>query len=351
MTLAVKVLRVVFVFCYMFFFGALYTVLKFFVGNKQNEELRQKARQLNIDAAKKMDCGAQSIFVTLPTGIKLHVVEAGDRSGKLIVLLHGFPDVWHCWSGVIPTLVKQGYFVVAPDMRGYNLSDKPLTVADYKINNLVGDIKQLIEHYNKKDSILVAHDWGGVVAWALAERHPEILEKLIILNAPHAKRYMEVVKKNIRQGLSSWYILFFQIPIIPLNLMTFNPLQTAKSFLQTRNKGAVSSESLQILASSYAQENEVSSMLNYYKALFRAQIQAAWNAKKIQNRERREGGDKVKVPTLVLWGENDTALIRELGMCSRYVEHVNTIYIPNCSHWVPYEAPEIVSREILKFIK
>lgn len=351
MSLLKKAWGVLSALAYFTFFGILYTFLRP-LRAQSNETLRKKGRELNKQAAKNLKCDANSVFVKLPKGLTLHVVEAGDRNAKLVVLLHGFPDCWHSWHGVIPELVKKGYFVVAPDMRGYNLSDKPKNVKDFYMPELVSDVKELIESYNKKSAIVVAHDWGGIVAWELAARHPEVLEKLIILNAPHTKAYEREAKRNVAQLLSSWYILFFQIPFLAQNVITYNPHNAVKTFFKTINPNALSNDDKEVLACSYAQEGSVSSMINYYKGLVRntlTKLLKKRSGPKKTDGDRRPG--KIQVPTLVLWGQNDVALQPGCAMCSEWVEKVQVTYIPKCSHWVPYEVPEIVSREILKFIK
>jgi len=345
-----KVLRVLSIFAYMSFFGTLYTFLKP-IALIRNRKLASRARQLNIDAAKNLGCGAESVLVRLPkNGICLHAVEAGPRSGKLVILLHGFPDCWHAWSHIIPAIVKAGYFVVAPDMRGYNLSDKPSGVHNYRINVLVSDIVDLVAYYNKKTAIVVAHDWGGVVAWALAERHPELVEKLVIVNAPHPKAYQRELRKGFDQALSSWYIFFFQIPIIPASVISFTPYESVKTFFKGRKENILTQEDKDVLASSYAQPGAVPAMLNYYKALFRGMVFGTGGRKRIEGEAKRERGEKIKVPTLVLWGDGDVALTRECAQCSEFVQDVRIQYIPKISHWVPYEAPEVVEREVLTFI-
>jgi len=277
----------------------------------------------------------------------LHAVEAGDRNGKLVVLLHGFPDTWHCWHGVIPALVKQGYFVVAPDMRGYNLSDKPKNVSDYYLNVLAADVKELIEKYYKKTAVVVAHDWGGVVAWHFAERYPEMLEKLVILNAPYAKAYAKELKKNKRQLLASWYIFFFQIPYLAQNLISYAPQKAVETFFVTKNKNALNPEAKELLASAYVQDGALPAMINYYKGLVRSRL---FPAPRKAGETRKERPAKLQTPTLVLWGQDDVALVPQLAMCGEWVEKLQVTYIPNCSHWVPIEAPEIIAREVIKFI-
>eukprot|EP00026_Physarum_polycephalum_P009584 Phypoly_transcript_09712.p1 GENE.Phypoly_transcript_09712~~Phypoly_transcript_09712.p1 ORF type:complete len:365 (+),score=46.79 Phypoly_transcript_09712:94-1188(+) len=343
MNLLQKLVRTLVVMGYMNFYGVLYTILSP-LAKKRNEALKNKARQLNIEAAKNLGCGANSVFVKLASGIKLHVVEAGDRNAKLIVLLHGFPDCWHCWSKIIPELVKEGYFVVAVDMKGYNLSDKPQEVKDYKAEVLAKDIKELVDVYEKKTATVLAHDWGGIVGWEFAERYPEMVEKFIVLNAPHARAYKRELYSNFRQVLGTWYFFWFQIPYLAQNFVTYNPLKSVNGFFKTFNRSALTDEGKELLACSYVQDGALPAMLNYYKALLRRLVTEV-----LRFREKKMG--KVTVPTLILWGENDVALVPELAKCTEFVENVSVVYIPNCSHWVPYEVPEVVSREVIKFLR
>ena len=146
-------------------------------------------------------------------GIKLHYIEQGK--GELVVLLHGFPEFWYGWRNQIPVLAKQ-YRVVAPDMRGYNLSDKPENVSDYKIETLAKDIAELIKALGEERAIVVGHDWGAAVAWAVAALHPEVVKKLAILNVPHPNEMKRAFEGfNLAQWMKSWYIFFFQLPFIP----------------------------------------------------------------------------------------------------------------------------------------
>src|SRR5919199_2790985 len=144
-------------------------------------------------------------------GVRLHYVEAGE--GPLVLLLHGFPSFWYSWRFQIPTLAAAGFHVVAPDMRGYNLSEKPPGVMSYHIKHLVADTAAILRTFGGDDgSFLVGHDWGGLVAWHTATRHPELVQKLVIVNAPHPTRYLEVLHDVPTQRLQSLYVQFFQVP-------------------------------------------------------------------------------------------------------------------------------------------
>ncbi|MFC7007869.1 alpha/beta fold hydrolase [Halalkalicoccus salilacus] len=157
---------------------------------------------------------AWSHHETIINGVRLHYVEAGE--GPLVLLLHGFPEHWYAWREQIPALVDAGYRVVAPDMRGYNVSEKPHGVEAYRIGTLVEDVRALIEDRSEEHATVVGHDWGGMIAWEIAARHPNVVDRLVAMNAPHPAVY----RREIRSGRSdqrrrSWYVLFFQLPWLP----------------------------------------------------------------------------------------------------------------------------------------
>src|SRR5690242_12831972 len=144
--------------------------------------------------------------------VRLHVADAGN--GPLVVLLHGFPEFWYTWRRQIPALAQAGFHAVAPDMRGYNLSDKPAGVRAYRVPALVEDVAGLIRACGAARATVIGHDWGGLVAWAFAMEHPEMLDRLVILNSPHPRAMARAIRTP-RQFLKSWYMMFFQIPWLP----------------------------------------------------------------------------------------------------------------------------------------
>jgi len=373
-----QVAKVVANFIYVTFFGILFTILRP-IGVWKNAELKNQARQLNIQAAKDLNCDAQSVFVRLDNGIHLHAVEAGKRSDKLLVLIHGFPECWISWSHLIPALVKNDFFVVAIDMRGYNLSDKPAGVGSYKLASLVEDIEDLLTYYNKKTATVVAHDWGGVVAWAFAEKNPDKTEKLVILNAPHPRAMHHALQTNPSQVLASWYIFFIQIPFLAANLLTYSPYATVERVFKFKSKNTLSQDDKDILASSYVQDGAIPAALNYYKAFIRTLAVGAIHyllatiagtgtgngtgngtatpakpskssSPSSAHTNGKKSTGKLAVPTLVLWGEDDTALTPELAQVGDYVANLRVQYIPNCSHWVAYDAPDVVEQAVTKFV-
>lgn len=269
-------------------------------------------------------------------GIKLHYKNEGE--GELVVLLHGFPEFWYGWRNQIPVLSKQ-YRVVAPDMRGYNLSDKPEDVSAYKIEILAKDIADLIKALGEERAIVVGHDWGAAVAWAVASLYPEVVKKLVVLNVPHPaemkRAFMEV---NFSQWKKSWYIFFFQLPFLPERIVG-----TERFFRQTfakmsMNKNAFTEEDVKKYVEAYRQPGMIKSTIAYYRAMFRGVFSAVHLP-------------KVKAPVLMLWGEHDAALGKELTYnTQRHCENTcEIIYDPTSGHFVQHDNPEWVNEKLLKF--
>ncbi len=146
---------------------------------------------------------------SIPAGVKIHYVASGE--GPLLVMIHGFPDYWYTWRNQIPTLAEN-FQVVAIDLRGYNKSDKPEGVESYAMPELVGDVKAVIEHFGKKQAVIVGHDWGGAIAWSFAMDHPEMTERLVILNLPHPNALRRELANNPEQQAASAYARRFQQP-------------------------------------------------------------------------------------------------------------------------------------------
>jgi epoxide hydrolase 4 len=270
--------------------------------------------------------------------IKLHYVSQGK--GKLMLMLHGFPEFWYSWRHQIPEFADN-YHVVAIDLRGYNESDKPQELEAYKISELVADVKGVINGLGYENCILVAHDWGGLIAWYFAYAYPEMLEKLIVLNIPHPALFIEGLKTP-QQLLKSWYVFAFQIPWLPEFLWQLNDYRAiADAFTNMAiDKTAFSESDLDAYKNAAAKRGALTATINYYRCLF----PSLWE------RSDRQW-DILNVPTLTIWGENDTALGKELTYnTQKYVRDWQIKYIPNCSHWVQQEQPALVNRYIREFI-
>ena len=317
-------------------------------------------------------------FADGANGVRLHYVEQRPESSgahPLVVLLHGFPEFWWSWRLQIPALVAAGYHVVAPDLRGYNLSEKPAAVEDYAAELLTEDIARLIEHHNHDRAVIIGHDWGGAVAWQLAMDYPELTERLVVLNAPHPLRMAEAFggRPNVRQIGRSWYRVVFQIPRLPERWLAVNDYERIGLIFRdtAAHPEAFPPEILERYRKAASQPGALTGAINYYRAAVRAR------ARESQSRLRQtlssidpalgrllgpttnsnhvpaSESPPISAPTLLIWGERDTALGKELteGMDPLFSGPFETLYLPDCGHWVQQECPEDVNRLLLEFLE
>lgn len=271
-------------------------------------------------------------------GINLHYVSQG--SGKLMLMLHGFPEFWYSWRHQIQEFASD-YHTVALDLRGYNDSDKPASPSAYQMSEFIQDLKGVITGLGYEDCILVAHDWGGAIAWNFAYAYPEMVEKLIVLNIPHPAKFAQGLRTP-QQLLKSWYILAFQIPFLPELLFQLNDYQAIKEAFSGMaiDKTAFSEEDLNAYRDAAAKPGALTAMINYYRGIFPLLFNSEpeWPI--------------LEIPTLTIWGEADTALGKELTYGTEaYVRDWQIKYIPNCSHWVQQEQPALVNSYIWEFLK
>lgn len=270
-------------------------------------------------------------------GIRFHYVRQGNGK-RLVLLLHGFPEFWYSWRKQIEPLAEH-YTVVAPDLRGYNLTDKPNW--GYSIDVLVQDVVGMIRELGFDKAVVVGHDWGGVIAWATAISFPHRVERLIILNAPHPKIFREQLRTNRAQQRRSWYMGAFQLPFLPEAAFRANDYAAVEQIFRglAINKTAFSGEDIAAYKAALAQPGALSAALNYYRSASRSGIGDSGN------------DGNVPMPTLLIWGEEDSALGKELTYeTGRYAPDLRTVYIPNSSHWVQHEYPAEVSRAMLDFL-
>ena len=282
-------------------------------------------------------------------GIQLHYVV--DGQGPLIMFVHGFPEFWFEWEKQLVEFGKD-YQAVAPDMRGYNLSSKPPNVEGYHIKDLIEDLRALAKYLGHEKMIMVAHDWGGAVAWSAAIRHPELLEKLIIINAPHPAVFARELLNNSEQQKASQYMLMLRSAEAERILSENNYARLMDVLVQFGSKWEMSEEKRLKYLDAWSQPGALTGSLNYYRAspLYppaskkdEEQIGSVLNLPK----EMFE----IKVPTLVIWGEQDRALLTgNLDGLEEYIEDLTVKKIPGGSHWVIHEQPELVNTLIRDFI-
>lgn len=280
-------------------------------------------------------------------GVRLHYARAGE--GKLILFVHGFPEFWYAWKDLLPEFGRD-HLAVAPDMRGYNLSSKPADVTDYSVPHLVDDLRALARSLGHEKFILVAHDWGGGVAWSLGIHHPECLEKLVIINAPHPALFERELNRNPAQQAASQYMLLFRSPKAEATLAA-NDYAFLVDAVLTRGlkKGHFTENDRQAYLTAWSRPGALTGSLNWYRA---AGIGPPTKADtEAHSFEPSAGPSKVNVPTLVIWGEKDQALVKEnLEGLQEYVPDLTVRRIPDGTHWVIHEQPDLVAAHIREFL-
>jgi epoxide hydrolase 4 len=268
---------------------------------------------------------------------RLHYVEAGD--GPLIVLLHGFPEFWYGWRHQIRPLAAAGYRVVAPDMRGYNLSSKPDSVSAYDTGQLTADISGLIHERGAESAMLVGHDWGGSVAWATAMQHPEVVERLAILNAAHPRKLSQGLH-HPSQLRRSWYFFFFDLPELPESVVRADHWRFFQHFLRDARPGAFTEQDMDRYIEAWSQPGAAAGMINYYRNSVR------------QSPKRAEAQLRpIQARTLVIWGEDDRYLSSELAEPERDdVPNLDRVErLGDASHWVHHDEPDRVTQLLTDF--
>ncbi len=272
-------------------------------------------------------------------GIRLHCVVAGR--GPLVVLLHGFPEFWYSWRHQIPALAAAGFRVAAPDLRGYNDSDKPDGVEAYRMTELVEDVVGLVRALGEERAAIVGHDWGGALAYAFAMLHPEMTTRLAVLNCPHPDIFGRAITEgDMEQMKKSWYMFFFQLPLLPEALLAANDFKLLKRFAYDHaRRGTFSRRDLARYCEAFEKPGALTGAINWYRAMFR----------------RPQGGrayPKIAAPTLVIWGTADHFLGVHLlrGMTRHFAGPFRLVRLPGVSHWVQQEAPRRVNALLLRFL-
>lgn len=292
----------------------------------------------------------REMYVTA-NGLRLHCVAAGD--GPLMLFLHGFPEFWYEWKEQLKEFGKD-HLAVAPDLPGYNLSDKPAGLEAYRANVLVEDIRGMADHFwNGQKFILVGHDWGGGLAWALAIAHPEYVQKLVIVNAPHPAIFARLLASNADQQSASQYMLMFRSPGAEAMLSANNYAALVGAVLGDLLKtGAFHEADKDAYLKAWAQPGALTGGLNYYRANHLGPPVPSEGAIGASDNVAPGPQMIVKVPTLVIWGEKDTALTtHNLEGLNRFVPDLTVKRIPDGSHWVIHEKPAEVNGYIREFIR
>lgn len=274
----------------------------------------------------------------ITNGIRMHYVTQG--AGPLIVLLHGFPEYWYSWRHQIPFLAQHGYHVVAPDLRGYNDTDKPRT--GYDIPTLLLDIAGLISGLGQQQAIIVGHDWGGALAWSFAARYPHMTARLIVMNAPHPAAMLREFR-TFKQLRKSWYMFAFQLPWLPEKILLRNHANAIGSMLHgsALQKSAFPRSVTALYQQAMSKPGAMTAALNYYRQLFRH-----------LPTNLSQQNATILAPTLLIWGIYDIALdIALTHGLEPWVPHLCIERISQSGHWVQQEQPDHVNQLILTFLQ
>jgi pimeloyl-ACP methyl ester carboxylesterase len=284
--------------------------------------------------------------------VRLHYAAEGPEDGDLILFAHGFPEFWYAWKKQLAEFGRSR-FAVAPDLRGYNLSSKPASVEDYALRHLVEDIRGLAAHFGcggDKKFTLVAHDWGGVVAWAFALVYPDWLDRLIVVNAPHLAVFRRELAQNPAQRKASEYIQFFRTPLAETTLSSGNYAALSSIVIAPGlERGYFTEADRRAYLEAWSQPGALTGGLNYYRAL-----PPVTESEANDDLASLLPGAKswiVQVPTLVLWGMKDIALLPgNLDGLEEYVPNLRIERIPEGTHWVIHEQPDLINRHIHDFL-
>jgi pimeloyl-ACP methyl ester carboxylesterase len=276
-------------------------------------------------------------------GLTFEVDQCGDGE-RLALCLHGFPECAYSWRHQLPMLARLGYTAWAPNLRGYGRSSRPRRIADYALRHLLDDVAGLIKAAGKRSTLLLGHDWGGAIGWQFVIAQPLPIERFIVMNLPHPAIFFKHLFRW-PQILRSWYIFLFQIPAIPEWLLTMGRAKAVADAFRNMavDKSRFPDEVLEVYRKNALLPGAMTAMIHYYRALGRR-----W-----PRRDQLDAMERVlDVPTLMIWGERDTALGKELTLgTDQFVRHLTLRCLPDVSHWVQQEAPEQVNVIIEEWLR
>jgi epoxide hydrolase 4 len=271
-------------------------------------------------------------------GIELNVAESGDAHAPLLILLHGFPEFWFAWRDYMSSLAASGFYVVAPDQRGYNLSEKPLGIDAYQLEVLADDIAGLASALGRETFQVVGHDWGGSVAWSLASRHPSRLERMVALNAPHPAVWLRAMKVHPEQRRKSGYVRFLQLPWLPELLLRFGGYRGVAKAFATARPEAFTASVMQAYREAWSRPGALTGMLNWYRAILRKPMPMP------------EPG-ALSTRCLILWGDSDPFAISTLAAESAALcAEPEIIHLQRTGHWLIHDEPETVLGHLRRFL-
>jgi pimeloyl-ACP methyl ester carboxylesterase len=288
-------------------------------------------------------------FAALPNGTRLHYASAGQRGKPLILFVHGFPEHWFAWHAQLQAFGAD-HFAVAPDLRGFNLSDMPADVSAYKARHIVEDLCQLAAELGYGNFVLVAHDWGGAVAWNLAIAHPELLSKLIIINSPHPWLFLQALAHDPDQIAASAYMNWLRAEGSEEKLAE-NDFARMDGFFRDRHSPTLPTWFDDAVRARYhaCWARGLKGAVNYYRATPLHPADKSGSGPSTLNLDPESF--RVRVPTCVIWGEADHALMTTLldGL-EQWVDDLVIERIADCSHWIIHEQSDRINQLIRGFL-
>jgi pimeloyl-ACP methyl ester carboxylesterase len=284
-------------------------------------------------------------------GLTFHYAAAGDPQNPLLLFLHGFPDYWAGWRPIMQTLADR-YYCVAPDQRGYNLSAKPPGVESYRAKYLIEDVRQIARHFvGDQPFNLVGHDWGGAIAWAFALKHPGSLKRLVICNAVHPAIFQRELANNPAQRAASQYINRHRAPQAEADILASNFADLSGSFAELVGRDILSEGDLADYRAAWSRPGALTGMLNWYRAMKIATPATQGSESGADTAPYNPGDLMVHVPTLVVWGLDDQALLPGcVEGLEEFVPSVRVVKVPDAGHFVTLECPDLVAAEIGLFL-
>lgn len=274
-------------------------------------------------------------------GAQIHYIEAGPEDGPLTVLLHGFPEMWWCWRYQIRALADAGHRVLAPDLRGYNDSEK---TGPYDLETLAEDVRGLIRYAGASRANIVGHDWGGAIAWQLAATFPEACERVAVLNCPHPRLLLRALRSRPRQLLKSWYIFAFQLPRLPEIALTSGRGKLIKAIYRANaiDRSNFGDQEIAPMVEAMSKPGAAAAAVEYYRTILRQSL-------KPSGRRRLA---PVQSRTLLIWAKKDAALDFDslVPGTQEYVPDLRVETIEDCGHFVQEEQPERVNELLLDFL-
>ncbi len=281
--------------------------------------------------------GTSDHFADLP-GLRMHYVTAGPEEGPPVVLLHGFPEFWYSWRFQIPALAAAGYRVIAPDQRGYNLTEKQ---GPYTLKTVTDDIKHLLDHLHIAHCAVVGHDWGGPPAWALAAMHRDRVRQVVAINGPHPNAFIDALRHHPGQLVRSAYMMLFQLPVLPEAIITASDFAIVDKLFAKVPKDRMTPQDIDRYKDALNQRGALTAMLGWYRAL----------GKTFLSENTLREPLKIDIPACVIWGEKDPVLEKGVNdTLPNYARDLKTYPIADGSHWVQMERPDETNHALLNFL-